>query len=305
MIPNSIAIGFASLLKESRGGRAGSPVARRTTCSRRQDDASPSIHDVARAKLPAPWSSTEHVGDGACQRCEHRRSDRRKDGSKGDPRRIGSSLHHGQRDYEDRGHRPDPQRRHRQPDPDGLPARAARSRPIANSKTRVPTPPQNQAVNAATGRCSCSEPETRSGAKMLISRTATQIPPIPIAVHGIQDKSAVAARRPSRVAWAFGSDIILVTQTSRRARSRPPCPHGPHRALAHRRPPTTSGRRSHPTSRLAASTSGASRLRPAASGRLLAGYPNHSRRSPFTRPVGRARSATRPAVASSLGQGSR
>src|SRR5215216_1371196 len=30
-----------------------------------------------------------------------------------------------------------------------------RSRPIAHSNTRVPTAPQNQVVNAATGRCSC------------------------------------------------------------------------------------------------------------------------------------------------------
>jgi hypothetical protein len=60
-----------------------------------------------------------------------------------------------------------------------------RSRFIAKSKTRVPTPPQNQAVNAATGRCSCSEPETTSGAKRLISRTPTQIPPLPGGDDGV------------------------------------------------------------------------------------------------------------------------
>jgi hypothetical protein len=90
-----------------------------------------------------------------------------------------------------------------------------RSRPIAHSKTIVPTAPQNHAVNAATGRCSCSEPETRSGASRLSSSTATQIPPIPIAVHSIQDKSAVVARRAWGVAWSFASEVVIVTLPSR------------------------------------------------------------------------------------------
>jgi hypothetical protein len=75
-----------------------------------------------------------------------------------------------------------------------------RSRPIAHSKTIVPTPPQNQVANAATGRCSCWEPETRSGASRLISSTATQMPPIPMAVHSIQDRSVVVVRR----SWGWG-----------------------------------------------------------------------------------------------------
>src|SRR6266699_515221 len=78
-----------------------------------------------------------------------------------------------------------------------------RSRPIAHSKTRVPITPQIQAVNAATGRCCCSEPETRSGASRLIRSTAIQIPPIPITVHSIQDRSAVVVRRSSGVTWSF------------------------------------------------------------------------------------------------------
>src|SRR5829696_8980205 len=89
-----------------------------------------------------------------------------------------------------------------------------RSRPIAHNKTRVPTPPQNHVANAATGRCSCCEPETRSGAKRLISRTATQIPPIPIAVHSIQDRSAVGVWRSSGVGWSFGSGVVMVTQAA-------------------------------------------------------------------------------------------
>ena len=87
------------------------------------------------------------------------------------------------------------------------------SRPIAHSKIIVPIAPQNQVVNAATGRCSCWEPETKSGAKRLISSTATQIPPIPMAVHTIQDKSAVEARRSWGVAWSFGSEVVIVTHS--------------------------------------------------------------------------------------------
>jgi DNA-binding CsgD family transcriptional regulator len=78
-----------------------------------------------------------------------------------------------------------------------------RSRPIVHSTTRVPIPPQNHEPNAATGRCCCSEPETKSGAKTLIRSTAIQIPPIPIAVHSIQDGSAVVVWRSSRVGWSF------------------------------------------------------------------------------------------------------
>jgi hypothetical protein len=77
----------------------------------------------------------------------------------------------------------------------------------------VPIPPQNQVVNAATGRCSCCEPETRSGASRLTSSTATQIPPIPMAVHSIQDRSAVVARRSWGVAWSFGSEVVIVTHS--------------------------------------------------------------------------------------------
>jgi hypothetical protein len=91
-------------------------------------------HDLARAELPASRALTEHVGHDAGQRREHRRSDRREDGGKGDPR-----------------------------------------------------------------------------ASRLSSRTATQIPPIPIAAHSIQDRSAVVARRSWRAAWSFGSDVVMVT----------------------------------------------------------------------------------------------
>src|SRR5918994_5791554 len=91
-----------------------------------------------------------------------------------------------------------------------------RSRPIAHSKTRVPIPPQNQVANAATGRCCCSEPETRSGAKRLIRSTAIQIPPIPMAVHSIQDRSAVVVRRPSEGEWSFIWGSSLAWETSSR-----------------------------------------------------------------------------------------
>jgi hypothetical protein len=67
-------------------------------------------------------------------------------------------------------------------------------------------------VIAATGRCSCSEPDTRSGEKRLISRTATQIPPIPIAVHNIHDRSAVATRPSWGTGRSFGSGVVVVTQ---------------------------------------------------------------------------------------------
>jgi hypothetical protein len=76
----------------------------------------------------------------------------------------------------------------------------------------VPIPPQNQVVNAAIGRCSCSEPETKSGASRLISRTATQIPPTPMAVHSIQEGSAVAARRSSGEDRWFGYCAVIVAQ---------------------------------------------------------------------------------------------
>ena len=41
---------------------------------------------------------------------------------------------------------------------------SAPSWPMAPSRTIV-TMPQNHVVNVVTGRCSCSDPETRSGAK--------------------------------------------------------------------------------------------------------------------------------------------
>ena len=66
---------------------------------------------------------------------------------------------------------------------------------MAHRNTSVPTPPQNHDVNAATFWCSCSEPETISGDSTLIRTTAAQMPPIPIAVHSIQEPSAVAVRR--------------------------------------------------------------------------------------------------------------
>jgi hypothetical protein len=67
-------------------------------------------------------------------------------------------------------------------------------------------------MKAATGRCSCWAPETRSGAKRLISRKATQIAPIPIAVHTTQDRSAVAARRSCGAGRSFGSGVVVVIQ---------------------------------------------------------------------------------------------
>jgi hypothetical protein len=90
----------------------------------------------------------------------------------------------------------------------------SRSRLIAHRKTNVPIPPQNQVVNAATGRCCCSEPETRSGARRLSRRTAVQIPPTPIAVHSIQERSAVASRRTSGETWPVGSGVVIIPRFS-------------------------------------------------------------------------------------------
>jgi len=42
-------------------------------------------------------------------------------------------------------------------------------------------------TNAATGRCSCSLPDTMSGEKMLISAPATQITATPATVHAIRE----------------------------------------------------------------------------------------------------------------------
>jgi uncharacterized membrane protein YkvA (DUF1232 family) len=65
---------------------------------------------ASRSELQAPRASTEHVGDDARQRGEHRRGDGRGEGGEGDLRRIAPGLEHGQRDAEDRGHGPDRER---------------------------------------------------------------------------------------------------------------------------------------------------------------------------------------------------
>src|SRR5512133_2698186 len=41
------------------------------------------------------------------------------------------------------------------------------------------------------------------------------MPPIPIAVHSIQDRSAVVARRSWEVGWSFGSEVVIVPHSSR------------------------------------------------------------------------------------------
>jgi hypothetical protein len=69
-----------------------------------------------------------------------------------------------------------------------------RSLPIVHKNAPVATKPHIQVTNAATGKCSCSLPETMSGAKVLIRATATQIPAMPAAVHAIQEPSAIVER---------------------------------------------------------------------------------------------------------------
>jgi hypothetical protein len=39
------------------------------------------------------------------------------------------------------------------------------------------------------------------------------MPPIPIAVHNIQDRSAVVARRSWEVGWSFGSEVVILTHS--------------------------------------------------------------------------------------------
>ena len=68
------------------------------------------------------------------------------------------------------------------------------------------TMPHSQVVNAAMGRCSCSLPDTRSGAKMLISATAIQIPTRPPALHAIHEPSAVTVR-------SFETDAPAMTRS--------------------------------------------------------------------------------------------
>ena len=74
----------------------------------------------------------------------------------------------------------------------GCQLRRPRSRAIANRKITVPTPPQNQAVIAATGRCSCSEPDTRSGEKGSLADRDPD-PADPDRSPQVHDRSAVAA----------------------------------------------------------------------------------------------------------------
>ena len=69
-----------------------------------------------------------------------------------------------------------------------------RSLPIAHRNPPVATRPHSQVVKAATGRCSCSLPDTMSGARTLINTTAVQIPASPPTLHTIQEPSAVAVR---------------------------------------------------------------------------------------------------------------
>jgi hypothetical protein len=69
-----------------------------------------------------------------------------------------------------------------------------RSLPIIHKTAPMATRPHSQVPNAATGMCSCSLPEIMSGARMLITTTATQIPAMPAAVHAIQEPSAIAER---------------------------------------------------------------------------------------------------------------
>jgi hypothetical protein len=65
---------------------------------------------------------------------------------------------------------------------------------IAQGNAPVDASPHSQVVKAATGRRSCSLPVTMSGAKTLITVTATQIPAIPAAVQAVHDRSAIIDR---------------------------------------------------------------------------------------------------------------
>jgi hypothetical protein len=69
-----------------------------------------------------------------------------------------------------------------------------RSLAIAHRNPPVATKPHSHVVKAAMGRCSCSLPDTRSGARTLISTTAVQIPARPLTLHTIQEPSAIAVR---------------------------------------------------------------------------------------------------------------
>lgn len=61
--------------------------------------------------------------------------------------------------------------------------------------TEAPTP-QIQVLNAATGRCWCSLPDTRSGEKTLISTTAAQIEAIVAMVHAVHESSTPTVGDP-------------------------------------------------------------------------------------------------------------
>jgi hypothetical protein len=71
--------------------------------------------------------------------------------------------------------------------------------------------PHSQEVAAAMGMCSCSLPVTMSGARVLISTTATQIPAMPAADHAIHDPSAVAERE---VDGCSGDDVSAIAASS-------------------------------------------------------------------------------------------
>jgi hypothetical protein len=102
-----------------------------------------------------------------------------------------------------------------------------RSLAIAHRNPPVATKPHSHVVKAAMGRCSCSLPETRSGARTLISTTAVQIPARPPTLHASHEPSAIAVRslepdacmsltiplygfdQPTRSQWRTGSvDVV-------------------------------------------------------------------------------------------------
>ena len=155
--------------------------------------------DARPGRLIAPRPSTEHAGDDARQRREHRRGGRREQGGDGDPRRSLPVSNTGnvmaRIVVAPRCPASPPTAR-----PDGLPPRAAPEpahRPQQDQGSDPAPEPRGEGGHREMLLLGAGD---QIGRQRLIRSTAIQMPPIPMAVHSIQDRSAVVARRSPGVA---------------------------------------------------------------------------------------------------------
>jgi hypothetical protein len=86
-----------------------------------------------------------------------------------------------------------------------------RSRPIAHSNIRVPTPAPKPGRERGHREVVLLRAGDQVGREQAEQQHRDPDPAIPIAVHSIQDRAAVAVPRALGVGRSFGSEVVMVT----------------------------------------------------------------------------------------------